>query len=743
MAGGDLTGYFPNPVLANSGVVAGTYGSGSNVAQFTINPKGLLTVANNVPIAVVDSQISGFSEAVQDAVGPIFTNTPTLAWTYSDAGNTITADLINTGVSPGTYSLPIVAINAKGLITSISSGSISPAGHAIYEDNTLSPQRTFLSFFGGNFDLADDAPNSQTDVALSLTGVGAGSYGTSLLIPRIQVDSKGRITTLTTVSSTAAIAGHTIQEDNSSFTQRAGLSFNGTYFDVIDNSGLDQTQVTFGNSGINANTYGSNTLIPQIQFDIKGRALSASASNVSINSSNISNFVEAAQDAIGAILVDSPTIDFTYDDPGNTISADLFNSGVSAGTYQYSTVTVNAKGIVTVAANGVVSLNNTDGLPQGTTNLYYTDEKTQDAVALALTNTSDIVWTYNDPANTITADLTNTGIGAGSYGSASNIPQLTINTKGRFTAGTSLPISITATQVSDFTEAIQDAIGAALTDSGSIDFTYNDPANAISADLFTTGVGAGSYVNPTLTLDSTGRVTSISSNGLIGGHIIQEDNVSFTQRAGLSFKGVDFDVTDDSANNQSRVSLSTTGVSAGTYGNTTTIGTFSLGTDGRLTSAGTASFTKIIGEKVLNVASLNNPPGHGTTNTAIRWLNSVNVLSSVTGFTTTNNNASGFSCQVTSSDGNGIYMITYIDSKSSGSGKMGISLNSSTLTTTIDTIPATNRLAMINTPGAGLAGQLVWVGRLNVNDVVRMHTDGTLDASNTVLYFSIARLFKV
>lgn len=54
---GDVTAIGPGSVpatLSNTGVVAGTYGDASNIPQFTVDAKGRLSSASNVPISSQD-----------------------------------------------------------------------------------------------------------------------------------------------------------------------------------------------------------------------------------------------------------------------------------------------------------------------------------------------------------------------------------------------------------------------------------------------------------------------------------------------------------------------------------------------------------------------------------------------------------------------------------------------------------------------------------------------------------------
>lgn len=141
------------------------------------------------------------------------------------------------------------------------------------------------------------------------------------------------------------------------------------------------------------------------------------------------------------------------------------------------------------------------------------DEAAQDAVGGILTDTGTIDFTYDDVGNLITADLTDTAVTPGSYGANDSVATFTVDQQGRLTAAVDVLIDIASGQINDFVEASQDAVGSILTDTADIDFTYNDPANTITADLTNTGVVAGSYTNINLTVDAKGRIT-LAANGI-------------------------------------------------------------------------------------------------------------------------------------------------------------------------------------------------------------------------------------
>lgn len=121
----------------------------------------------------------------------------------------------------------------------------------------------------------------------------------------------------------------------------------------------------------------------------------------------------------------------------------------------------------------------------------YTDEQAQDAVGAILTDTATIDFTYNDSAPSITADVKNGSI---TYAKIQNVTDARLLGRSSGSAGPPIEITVstglslaagaltsTITQYTD--EMAEDAVGGTLTDTNTIDLTYDDAGNSISADL--------------------------------------------------------------------------------------------------------------------------------------------------------------------------------------------------------------------------------------------------------------------
>ena len=118
------------------------------------------------------------------------------------------------------------------------------------------------------------------------------------------------------------------------------------------------------------------------------------------------------------------------------------------------------------------------------------NEAAQDSIGTILVDTATIDFTYTDATPTITADVINASI---TNAKLANMVESTV--KGRAAAsGTGSPVDLTPAQLatligsaltsanlSDFTEAVQDVMGAILIDAGDLDWTYTDASNTLSA----------------------------------------------------------------------------------------------------------------------------------------------------------------------------------------------------------------------------------------------------------------------
>lgn len=151
--------------------------------------------------------------------------------------------------------------------------------------------------------------------------------------------------------------------------------------------------------------------------------------------------VEQAQDAVGTILTDTATIDFTYDDAGNTISAVVIDASVTNAKLA-NMATQTFRGRTTAGTGSPEDLS----VAQAKTMLNLTGTNSGDQT---ITLTGDAT---GSGTGSFATTLKNTGPGAtGPLGSATATPAVTIDAQGRVTALTSQAIAIPESAVTNLT----------------------------------------------------------------------------------------------------------------------------------------------------------------------------------------------------------------------------------------------------------------------------------------------------
>jgi len=400
-------------------------------------------------------------------------------------------------------------------------------------------------------DLASGTINISAELAN--TTVTAGSYGSASLIPTFTVDEDGRITAAADVS-VAGVSDTDWYIANNTFQ-----------ISTVDGSIFNTVIGEFTNLTVNGDITVTGTVDGR-DIAVDGTKLDGIEAGATGDLSN-TEILEGLK---------------TVDGAASGLDADLLDG--QEGTYYLDYTNFTNKPYVITNTEIIEVILSNDGqfsgidadLLDGANSDFYLDftnatNKPDPTITLAGDVTGSVTLT-DLASGTITTDISNTGVTAAQYGSATSIPIITIAADGRITAAATASVAgidSTSWYTANNTFQINTGDGS----------SFNNVISQFDANV---DFGAG--------IDVTGDITV---TGLVDGRDIAADGAKLD----LLEDGLDLTltgkVTGFASSNTGVMTLATelanTGVTAGTYGSASQIPVITVDEDGRLTNVSTGA----------------------------------------------------------------------------------------------------------------------------------------------------------
>lgn len=249
---------------AQSSLTASAYNGNTNTSiAIVTDAKGRVKSVSNTPIQITTAQITGYPTFASSAT------TDTTNASNISSGTLNAARLATSGVTATTYgtasSVSQVTVDDKGRITGASNVAIAIASGSV---SGLAASATTDTTNASNI-----STGTLPDARLSNAGVNSGTFGSAAVVPRITVDTKGRVTSVTSTNIGIAVGA---------VSGLAAVATSGSYNDLSNKPTIptNTNQLTNGSGYITAASIPSvPTAVSQLTND-SGYLTSSSAAIV-------------------------------------------------------------------------------------------------------------------------------------------------------------------------------------------------------------------------------------------------------------------------------------------------------------------------------------------------------------------------------------------------------------------------------------------------------------------------------